>query len=263
MHRQRLRAHGTTDRTQTPKGFAKAHPIEYRIYNSMKNRCYNKKSQAYKNYGGRGITVDDRWLGPDGFVNFFNDMGERLVTNLSLDRIDVDGNYSKDNCRWTTITIQANNRRSNVFITYDGETKTIAEWAKEFKIGATTLYARIFKHKWPIEKALTKPVVGNAQLGDLAKKYGKERLLVYKRLQAGWTLEDALNRPIGYHRCKKIIEYKGVSKPITDWCKDFNIDYDTVVSRLKLGWSPEEIFTLEKNQYTPRKRRSQTMRSPL
>lgn len=261
MHRQRLRAHGTTDRMQTPKGFAKAHPIEYRTYSGMKTRCYNKKSQAYKNYGARGIKVDDRWLGPDGFINFLNDMGKRPAGKLSLDRIDVNGNYSKENCRWATEKTQANNRRTNVAVTYKGVTKTVSEWAEEFNIGVTTLHARLFKHGWPVEKALTTPPNSDPKLRELAESHGKKRLLVYKRLQAGWTLEDALNKPVGYHRCKKIVKYKGVEKPLTDWCKELGVDYDTVVKRLKYGWTPEEAFTLEKNPHLPLKIRRKALQS--
>lgn len=257
MHRQRLRAHGTTDRMQTPKGFAKAHPTEYRAYSNMKNRCYNPKNQAYKNYGERGIKVCDRWLGPDGFVNFLNDMGKRPSKDLSLDRIDVNGDYCPENCRWATQGQQANNRRTNTVIAYRGETKTISEWAKELNIGTTTLHARLFKHKWPVERALTTPPSTeiNRSLTELSRKHGIDRLTVWKRLRRGWSLEDALNRPKGYHICKKNIKYKGVEKPLTDWCRELDKDYDTVVKRLKYGWTPEEAFTLEKDKYIPRAKR--------
>ncbi len=86
------------------------HPL-YVTYASMKKRCQNKNHKDYKHYGGRGINICERWLGVDGFKNFLTDMGER-PKGLSLDRIDNEGNYEPNNCRWTTWKVQANNRRT-------------------------------------------------------------------------------------------------------------------------------------------------------
>ena len=101
MMREKQYRHGGKDR-----------PI-YTSFLSMKQRCYNPKNQAYHNYGGRGITVCDRWLEPNGqgFLNFLEDMGERPSDKHSLDRIDNDGNYTQDNCRWATRGMQGFNRR--------------------------------------------------------------------------------------------------------------------------------------------------------
>lgn len=92
----------------------------YAIYNSMKQRCFNPNTRSYKNYGGRGITVCDRWLGKNGFRNFLKDMGERPEGKTksgralySIDRIDNDGNYEPDNCRWATPHEQGLNTRRN------------------------------------------------------------------------------------------------------------------------------------------------------
>lgn len=94
-----------------------AHPNHlYCAWSSMKGRCINPANPAYKNYGGRGIAVCDRWLEEDGFSNFVADVGERPSPKHSLDRTDVDGNYEPSNCRWATTIEQRANQRPKVFV---------------------------------------------------------------------------------------------------------------------------------------------------
>ena len=102
----------------------------YRSWCKMKSRCLNKNHNDYNNYGARGIKVCDRWM---KFENFWEDMGER-PSKMTLDRVDVNGNYEPNNCRWATNEQQYNNTRTNVFISWDGKTRTIMQWAKELGI---------------------------------------------------------------------------------------------------------------------------------
>lgn len=115
---------------------------EHRAWSSMIRRCTNPTQRAYKNYGGRGIVVCERWL--KSFECFLEDMG-RLPPDHTLDRIDNDGNYEPGNCRWATKTTQANNTRRNHFIEHAGRRQTIAEWAMEIGVKHATLKRRIYK----------------------------------------------------------------------------------------------------------------------
>jgi hypothetical protein len=115
---------------------------EYYRWASMKLRCYVKTHYAYPRYGGRGITVCDRWR--NNFEHFLVDVGNRPTDRHSLDRIDNDGNYEPNNVRWATNQEQANNRSSNVNITYNGETRTQAEWAR---LAGITPEGIAYRHK--------------------------------------------------------------------------------------------------------------------
>lgn len=130
---------------------------EYRAWAGLKNRCLNKNNQKYSSYGGRGIRICDRW--EKDFQAFFDDMGKKPSSKHSIDRIDNEGDYSPENCRWATAEQQSRNRRSNRLIEYEGEIKTLAEWADLLKINRTVLYAR-FKSGWSVERALTQPLRG-------------------------------------------------------------------------------------------------------
>ena len=102
----------------------------YNIYNGMKARCYNPKSHKYKNYGGRGVTICNDWLGKNGFINFKNwAFANGYQNNLTIDRINVNGNYEPDNCRWADITTQENNRTNNTIYEFKGIKHTQKEWA--------------------------------------------------------------------------------------------------------------------------------------
>jgi hypothetical protein len=115
----------------------------------MKTRCLNPNSKRHKDYGGRGITVCDRWL---KFENFLADMGE-CPKNKQLDRINNDGPYSPENCRWATQDEQHENRRVTLFLTYEGVTKPLFVWAKEKNLNYRTLIGR-YNKGWSPERIL-------------------------------------------------------------------------------------------------------------
>lgn len=116
---------------------------EYRAWHQMKTRCYNHKIKQYKNYGGRGIRVCDRWLGDDGFSNFLKDMGNRPSPKHSLDRFpNNDGNYEPNNCRWATKKQQARNTSTVTLVEYKGEMVSLSERAKKEQVPVETVCRR-------------------------------------------------------------------------------------------------------------------------
>lgn len=129
---------------------AMSHSSTYISWQSMKNRCCNINDQCYENYGRRGISVCDRWK--DSFENFYKDMGDR-PKGMTIDRINNDGNYEHGNCKWATQREQGNNRRTNVFLTYNNLKLTVAQWARKLDMPHTTILRRI-KHGWDIGKIL-------------------------------------------------------------------------------------------------------------
>jgi hypothetical protein len=138
----RLRTHGLRN---TP---------EYEAWAHMLRRCYTPTTKHFDNYGGRGITVCDRWR--HSFENFLADMGFRPSSKHSLDRINNDGNYEPSNCRWATFIQQCNNTRRNFLITYKGETLTETQWRKKLGFNRGVIIFRI-KNGWSAEDALTIP----------------------------------------------------------------------------------------------------------
>lgn len=132
------------------------HPI-YSVWRAMKQRCYNHKLRCYHNYGGRGITVCDRWLGKEGFRNFSQDMGPKPGPEYSIERIYNDGNYEPSNCKWATPKEQGNNRRSSrlvrinisenspIYLSY-GNLSTLKEFSEYYKIPLIIVKYRYAQH---------------------------------------------------------------------------------------------------------------------
>ena len=162
------------------------HPL-YPTWYGMVARCQNPKAQSYRNYGGRGITVCERW---HKFENFYADMGDRPSNKHSLDRIDNDGPYSPENCRWATWEEQANNRRNNVWIEFQGERLSAAQWSRRLGV-AIDLHAVAKKYN----RSIASVIAAFVAAVDGGKHATPAKVLGIKRpLQ---TKEEALARDRG------------------------------------------------------------------
>jgi hypothetical protein len=183
----------------TTHGMTNTRP--YYIWSSMRERCFNPNSQAYSNYGGRGITVCQEWK--DDFMSFYNwAINNGYTDELSIDRIDVNGNYCPENCRWITMYEQQNNKRTSVMITYNGKTQNLKMWCDELNLNYDAIRCRYQKHKdIPPEELFKEP-----------KKVIKE------------------------------ITYNGETHTWKEWSKITNIKTKTLHDRYYKGYSLDDVF---------------------
>mgnify|MGYP006923378127 CR=1 FL=1 len=128
----------------------------YHIWKNMRQRCGNPNKPDYKYYGGRGITIDERWDDFSSFEKWAVENGYQ--DTLTIDRIDTNGNYCPENCRWVTMTEQARNMSRNRIITYKGEQRCLSEWAEILGINVKVLGHRLNAYGWSVERAFTTPV---------------------------------------------------------------------------------------------------------
>lgn len=149
MHYNRWHRGGTLERKYEDHGMSDT--TEYTIWKHLRTRCSDPIDPAYKYYGARGISVCPEWEA--SFAAFFADMGPRPSVAYSIDRIDNDGPYAPDNCRWATQEEQSSNRRDNRKLTWQGETLMWAEWAKRLGLDRSTIHYRV-NQGWPVERVL-------------------------------------------------------------------------------------------------------------
>lgn len=183
----------------------------YNIWCGIKQRCYLKSHISYKNYGAKGIIMCNEWK--NDFVKFKDwSLQNGYKKSMTIDRIDVRGNYEPSNCRWVSYEEQANNKSSNLIITYKEKTKTLSEWSKELDIPYQTLYDRIYKFNYPLDKAFKK---SNFQKRFITYKgktrsltdWCKELELNYNRTfirltKLKWTVEKAFENKEKYSVCR-------------------------------------------------------------
>ncbi len=174
---------------------------EYQTWLGMWQRCGNPRSTNFKNYGGRGIKVCERW---QKFENFIADMGRRPSAEHSIERKDHDGDYCSENCVWATRVEQNNNSRHNVLLTHNGKTQNIMQWSQELGMSFTALWSRINVYKWPLERALTEKqhskkksllltIDGVTKTAlEWAEFSGTKYSTVYYRHQQGWSDKEAV-----------------------------------------------------------------------
>lgn len=129
---------------------------EHNAWQHMRRRCFNKRDKSYRNYGGRGITVCDEWR--DSFEAFYRDMGPRPSAQHSIERINVNGDYEPNNCRWATRKEQSRNTRRNFYVTFQGITATLAEHCERLGLRYGAIALRLRRYGWSIEDAFLTPL---------------------------------------------------------------------------------------------------------
>jgi len=182
------------------------------VYKAIKRRCYTVSNSAYPRYGGRGITMCKEWK--ESFMSFYkwamaNGYDETAPRNqCTIDRIDNDGNYCPENCRWVNNKVQSNNRSNNTFVTYHGRSQTITQWAEEL---------------------------------------GINRRYLSKRIHSGDDIETVLKYPKLLNSKTRILEYNGVKKTLSQWADEYDIERGTLYNRLFVhGMSIDRALTYKK-----------------
>lgn len=257
-------------KTKDPNITGKKFKAEYVSWQKMKYRCYAKDNRDYTSYGRRGITVCDRWMGEYGFENFILDMGSKPDESYSIDRIDNDGNYCPENCRWATPKEQANNRRNSSRIMYKGEELTIEECANKLGIKVPTLRSRLatlgdkLVSDVLIKGLLRKPsrnsddimlTVGDEtkSIADWSTSIGIGVAVLLDRYDAGWTHEKIVNTPVlkrepAGSTKNIIVTYNGYTKTLGEWTTYLGLDYSIVRRRYLNGLPLDKVFSNEKLQ---------------
>lgn len=222
-----------------------------RIWDGIIRRCDNPNAAFYHRYGGRGINVCSEWRSFESFYKWSLNNG--YEDDLTIDRIDNDGNYEPLNCRWATWKEQANNKSVNHILTFNGKSQTMTLWAEETGITRSAIKTRL-KNGWSTEKALTTPMgVENSMHHQLeyngkiqnAAEWSREIGIPYStimdRIDMGWDTERILTT-IEDARLRQIT-YKGKTQSMKAWAEELGLSYQGIAKRIEsYGWSPEKAF---------------------
>lgn len=221
-----------------------------RRLSQMKGRCYNKNNNRYRNYGARGIVVCDEWNeNTELFIQWSLNNGYK--EGLSIDRIDVNGPYSPENCRWVDDYIQANNKSDTLYIEYQSERKSLADWCRELDINYEMTRKRFHKG-WSIEELfntesnyhyVTLEISGEERtISEWSKIYNIPRKIIAQRYYKGDSPEECL-REVGKFKQQDTINIEGETITFKAAAKKLNTPYSTLKGRRRRGWTDEEIIT--------------------
>jgi hypothetical protein len=198
-----LRVDRLIERSTSHGNAARANPSpEYRAWSAINRRCSDTNHSRYADYGGRGIQV--LWK---SFDEFLKAMGKQPSAGHSIDRVDVNGHYCTENCRWASPKEQSRNKRDTQWVEWNGRRQSLADWADETGISHSTLYHRLVKQNWPIEQALT-------------------------------------TKPISEPKQPRLILWNGREQRLSEWARELGIDYKILANRIyRRGWTIEKAFT--------------------
>ena len=230
----------------------------YRIWSGMKSRCTNPNQESYKYYGARGIKVCAEWQSFLPFQDWALTHGYQ--DNLSIDRIDVNGNYCPENCTWADQFQQANNTRSNRRIEYNGLVLTSRQWDRALGFREGVLSDRLNTLGWDLERTMTEPVgTSHARvytfqgethtISEWASIIGISVASLCKRLKdENMTLEEALIKP--KHGMSNPLTFQGKTLPLWQWAKELGISGDTLWKRIKYShWPVDKALTTPVRHY--------------
>jgi len=211
-------------------------------YSNMKGRCYNPKTNGYKYYGGKGITVCDEWL-KDSKKFYTWALNNGYEDNLTIDRIENDGNYEPDNCRWATHKEQQNNKTNTIYIEYDNEIKPLTQWSEETGIKSYTIKNRSEKGKDILEDQHFIKINMEGEIKtmkELSEEYNIPYYVIQDRYHKGLEGNELIKdlEP----RETKHVEINGEIHTITEWAEISGLTREIIINRIAYGWNINDLL---------------------